>query len=243
MNIYIFLCAIAIFIVYAFYWFVFNHHLEYKLSHDVEVWAQFGDYVGGILNPLLSFITIVLLIKSLSLQNEANSRYINEINNHDRIERLRSFEVLFFNLISSQKNLFDSLKINSTKNTQEVFICSKAVIYIEENIRNIRSKGGDDNDISNYLENIDSEDQIFGIVRAFYIIVKIISERLSDSEGFSFNERSTHYKALINFTDFAQIRLIMIGIQFMNYESTKYLRDSKEFRNVIEELGLNYEMY
>lgn len=35
-----------------------------------ESFAQFGDYVGGLVNPVLSFLTILLLIKSIRIQNE-----------------------------------------------------------------------------------------------------------------------------------------------------------------------------
>jgi hypothetical protein len=32
------------------------------------VWGQLGDYIGGVLNPMLSFLTLFLLIKTLQLQ-------------------------------------------------------------------------------------------------------------------------------------------------------------------------------
>lgn len=84
-------------IVYLIYWLHFYVCLDYEASNDPAVWGQFGDYAGGVLNPLLSFISIVLLIKSLVLQHEANGNLKTEIKNGEKTERLRSFEVLFFN--------------------------------------------------------------------------------------------------------------------------------------------------
>lgn len=37
---------------------------------DQEVFGQFGDFLGGVLNPVLGFATIILLVVSLSLQME-----------------------------------------------------------------------------------------------------------------------------------------------------------------------------
>ena len=32
-------------------------------------WAQFGDYMGGVINPILGFITVYLLLHSLNFQS------------------------------------------------------------------------------------------------------------------------------------------------------------------------------
>lgn len=37
---------------------------------DQEAFALFGDFMGGFLNPILGFATILILLRSLSLQNE-----------------------------------------------------------------------------------------------------------------------------------------------------------------------------
>lgn len=120
---------------------------------------------------------------------------------------------------------------------------AKAVIEIENKIDEIRQAGEGDSEIAAYLTDLDADDQIFGLSRAFYIAVMIIIEKLSDSNGFSSEDRATHFKALINFTDFAQLRLIVISAQFLEYESAKYLRSSDEFVWVIKELGLSFELY
>lgn len=242
---YIISAAALIVVVYLIYWLQFYVALDYEVSKEAAVWGQLGDYVGGVLNPLLSFISIVLLIKSLVLQYEANSNLKTEIKNSEKTERLRSFEVLFFNLISSQKNLFDSFYVDFQASGCAVSHLTgvKAVIEIENNIDEIRQAGGGNSEIAKYLTDLDADDQIFGLSRAFYIAVMIIIDKLSDSNGFSSEDRATHFKALINFTDFAQLRLIMISVQFLDYESAKYLRSSVEFLTLIKELGLSYELY
>jgi len=243
-NRYIISATLIILVVFTSYFINFYVILGYKVSSDSALWAQLGDYAGGMLNPLLSFISIVLLIKSLTLQNEANISLRNELKGSEKTEKLRSFETLYFNMIDSQKKLFESFKIdfdgsNSTNQLANI----KAVIEIEDEIGRIRDKTSDDSRVQEYLNKIDSYDQVFGLSRAFYIMVMMVQEKLSDSEGFTSKDRKAHFQTLINFTDFAQIRLIIICIQFMEYESTEYLKNSPEFKETIEGLGLSYELY
>jgi hypothetical protein len=242
---YIIFAVALIFGVFLLYWIQFYIVLDYKISEDAADWAQLGDYIGGVLNPLLGFISIVLLIKSLGLQYEANYNLKNQIKNSERTEKQRSFEILFFNLISSQKNLFDTFKVHVDAPGGEVSNLTgvKAVIQIENTIEEIKLEGGGNSEIIKFLTDIDDDDQIFGLTRAFYILVMIITDKLSDADGFSSEDRETHFKALINFTDFAQLRLVMISVQFLDYESTKYLRSSVEFGRVLNEVGLSYELY
>lgn len=243
-NGYVLAAAILIIAVFLSYFLYFYMYLGYEISDDSAIWAQLGDYSGGILNPLLSFLSIVLLIKSLTLQNEANVTLRNEIKNSEKTEKIRTFEALFFNLINSQKNLFESFSIKYASSEKGLKVGGvKAVMKIEDEIEAMRKKGKSDEEVAEYLEDIDENDQIFGLSRAFYIIVLMVVEKLSDSNGFSFYDRRDHFMTLINFTDFAQLRLIMICIQFLDYESCKYIRSSSEFKIVIEEVGLSYELY
>ena len=243
-NRYIAFAAFIILTVFASYFINFYVILGYEVSSDSAIWALLGDYAGGMLNPLLSFISIALLSKSLTLQNEANINLRKELKDNEKTEKLRSFEMLYFNMIDSQKKLFESFKINfDDGESTNQFTSIKAVIEIEDEIGRIRDRSRDDSEVWKYLNRIDSYDQIFGLSRAFYIMVMMVHEKLSDSEGFTSNDRKAHFQTLINFTDFAQVRLIMICVQFMEYESTKYLKDSPEFKETIEELGLSYELY
>ncbi|NYY80701.1 hypothetical protein DMH27_20040 [Raoultella planticola] len=76
------------------------YYLNFGISGDVsqktDVWGQFGDYVGGVLNPILSFISIYLLINSLSLQRQANTSLVDEIKRQEKLEDFKKFEFRFF---------------------------------------------------------------------------------------------------------------------------------------------------
>lgn len=242
---YITIAATIVVLVYLTYLAYFYFVLGYKISDDAEKWGQFGDYVGGILNPFLGFVSIVLLIKTLALQYEANGNLKEEIANTRKTEKLRSFEAFFFSLVSSQRELLNSFKITFPQPSSQTITLTgvNAILAIEDQIESMRNSGKTDNDISDFLTTLDSNDQIFGLVRAFYITVSMISEKLSDLEGFSLKDRKIHFKTLVNLTDFAQLRLVMLSVQFLDFPATRYLRDSGEFKSVLEELGMSYAMY
>jgi uncharacterized membrane protein len=240
-NKYIISAIISTAIVVIVYVYNFYTVHDYDISSKPEEWSHFGGYVGGLLSPILTFISLALLIQSLNLQNEANSSLKNDLKNSEKTEKIRSFESLFFGMIESQKNQFNSFCIDFPCGLKLSSI--EAVIKIEDDIEKIRTQSGSDTDVLNYLTNIDTKDQLFGLTRSFYIIVKIIEEKLGNHEGFDVNSRNSHFMTLINFTDFSQLRLLMISIQFMNYHSTSFLKNSAEFSSAIKETGLSFDLY
>lgn len=44
-------------------------HFGGDFSTQQDVWGQFGDYVGGVLNPILSFLALMALILTVLLQS------------------------------------------------------------------------------------------------------------------------------------------------------------------------------
>jgi hypothetical protein len=52
----------------------------------MAAWGQFGDFLGGVLNPLLSFLALLAVVKNLRLQSEQmaqsqDDRFASEIAN------------------------------------------------------------------------------------------------------------------------------------------------------------------
>lgn len=238
MNPFVFFAAIALLVVVIAYVARFWWILGLPLADKPDVWGQFGDYLGGSLNPILSFITILLLIKSLELQKLANSDLKDEVKENRKTEKLRSFGVLFFNMIDSQKKLLESFAIS-----QEIGAGASSIIYLESEIERMREAGASGTDISCFIEDTDSDDRIYGILRAFYVTVRIVSEKLVDADGFSHLDRKEYLLTLINFTDFAQLRLIILAVQFMDYPYSNYLRGNSDLNSVLREVGLHFDPY
>lgn len=243
LNPYILFAAISMFLVVVAYVVRFFGVLGYPLADKADVWGQFGDYLGGSLNPLLSFITILLLIKSMNLQKQENADLREEVNENRRTEKLRSFSVLFFNMIASQKALLDSFTVDAVSTVQGIRPGVSSIIHVENEVERLRDDGASKAAVSDFLDGIDSDDKIYGILRAFYVTVKIVSEKLSDANGFSVVDRKEHLQTLINFTDFAQLRLVILAIQFTAYPFGDYLRSNPDFNAVLDEVGLHLDPY
>lgn len=228
--------AAIVAVSYFLNFYVFNDYTEF--SSDTAVWGQLGDYLGGVLNPFLSFITIVLLIKTLGLQHE-------ELSEVRHREKIRTFESKFYNMVSVQQESFNQFELKRILYKREkVYTKGDAVIRIEDFIEDSRDLGFDDVYIVNKISEFDRNDKIYNVVRAFYATVKVVEESLNDKSGFSASERQNYIKILINFTDFSAIRLILISMQFCTaYPAVQYLRESFDFNKVLDSLGLSYDQY
>ncbi|MFI3217876.1 MAG: hypothetical protein QX189_01985 [Methylococcales bacterium] len=60
---------VLIIIVFVFYFFRFSNW--YLIPNGTqEEWGQFGDFIGGTLNPLLSFLGLIALLVTIALQSK-----------------------------------------------------------------------------------------------------------------------------------------------------------------------------
>ncbi len=58
-------CAAGVFVlVFGFY----VYHFHDGFSPKTDAWGQFGDYFGGILNPVFAFLGFFALLKTITLQ-------------------------------------------------------------------------------------------------------------------------------------------------------------------------------
>ncbi|MBB1306205.1 hypothetical protein [Pseudoalteromonas sp. SR43-5] len=225
--------------VWLAYFIQFKVNLGLPFSDKTEVWGQFGDFIGGVLNPTLGFVSIVLLLKSLTYQKTANDNLRTEINLIRQTEKLKSFESQFFNMLDSQKQVFDSFTIELNQaNNSVVLRSADAVITLERTITHLKGNGKTDLEIGDFLKDSDEKDRMFGMIRTFYILVKITIEHLSDKNGFTEADRESHLSTLVNFTDFHLLRLILISKQFLDYDNVKYLNNCQELNNVFSEMKL-----
>lgn len=243
-NRYVIAAAISILGVAAAYWYQFAIVLGYGISADGAAWENFGSYVGGVAGPIVSFISLFFIVQSLRLQNEANEALKNELKGNEKSEKLKSFSALFFNMIESQKTLLEKFKIPFSENGVSISRRGvDAIMKIEDDVAELRRIGGSDESIKQYVKDLDVSDQIFGILRAFYISIKMVSEKLSNTEGFSRAEREDYFNTLLNFTDFAQLRLIVMGMQFIDCTASNYLSNNNEFVSVLSDAGITLPLY
>ncbi|MFC5706669.1 hypothetical protein [Aeromonas eucrenophila] len=230
--------SIIIMIVLGLYYYQFGVGPT-TLSEGKDVWGQFGDYFGGTLNPILSFMSVLLLIKSVRLQLIANSSLIKETQRQEFLDKRKSFEFQFYNLMEAQKSGFDdfSLKFPSPSG-----LVKKDKVDAVNELENLIKKGrGVTIDLSQVLEALDnnSDDKIFSCARRFYLIVKLINDKITVENGFDEKDKLMYVETLVNLSDFAMIRLTCIIITYLSWPNVMYVKNTAEINSVINSTGLN----
>lgn len=96
-----------------------------SLSGDPEAWGQFGDFLGGTLNPLLGFLTLAAVLYTVRLQHEllVAARQQVEITSTELVKssdalsqqvessKRAEFRGTFFSLIGLQQQILGGLRI------------------------------------------------------------------------------------------------------------------------------------
>lgn len=95
--------GVSIFLVWGAYAVNFPRHI----STSQDVWAQFGDYFGGVLNPLLSFFALLALLATIQSQQH-------ERGENDRRHKAQMFDTRLFQLLSLSHDAVASIKYIQT---------------------------------------------------------------------------------------------------------------------------------
>lgn len=235
------ICIIIIIPSVYFYWF--GIHLESPLSKQQDVWGQMGDFFGGVMNPLLSFLTVVLLINSINHQSAANQALTSQIQMMEKSEKIKIFENLFFHLVQSQQNLYSKFKVTTIEDGKKYDLFTiQAVDKIEALFQEKKEYVGY-SQLENTYRQLDKMYGVFDVLRAFSVIVNLIKEQLSNENGFNENDRVFYYEKLINLTEFAHLRLICTAFQFQNKTGAGQKLQDKEFQQVCQKLKLRLNNY
>lgn len=91
---------------------------NFELSRHHEIWGQFGDYLGGILNPLFAFTallallyTIVLQSKELRYSSKQLAKSAGALEKQNTVLKKQSFEATFFQLLKLYNDVVKELHI------------------------------------------------------------------------------------------------------------------------------------
>lgn len=105
--------------VFLFYFSNFNGDLSSKPEH----WGTFGDFIGGTLNPILSFFALMALLLTIVLQSkelegtkeelrrsaEAQENSEKSFKEQSKILNKQQFESTFFSLLDQHNKVIDKL--------------------------------------------------------------------------------------------------------------------------------------
>lgn len=154
----LFTFAILALITISSYIITFHHH---SISESPSDWGVFGDYIGGVLNPLISFVTLCFLIKTYFSQR-AELRNNEEQNVKQlRIQVLQSKISASYELLAVYRHELDRLIENKKAEgigTAYYFISIEGERYLETQVyldKVIRKLRGELENIRMYKSEID----------------------------------------------------------------------------------------
>lgn len=150
----IFLAGVALVSIIAVLCF-YMYHFSGSLSVEQAHWAQFGDYVGGTLGPVLAFIAILALLATLKIQNDEFRVATVELANsaaalQEQTEHLstQGFENCLFRMLSLHRSLIDGLSLETYRGQEALVKISES--FIEDQLMAVRK--GDYTDVRNGFE-------------------------------------------------------------------------------------------
>lgn len=149
-------------------------------------------------------------------------------------------------MLDRQHSSFGTMSIVILDGIKELrYLGPEAVIKMEEMVEKMIHDDMNFDSIGEAIDNLDSTDSVYSQFRCFYLAVSFIQEYLSEINGFDKSERYKYYKALINFTEYSQIRVMAMYLQFMfnKYENVNMIRNNKEFEIVFVDCGLGFDVY
>ncbi|PAA14434.1 hypothetical protein [Pseudomonas fragi] len=108
-----------------FYWTMFGSQLS-SVSSD---WSAFGSYFGGVFGPLISFCTLLAVLKTVYLQRELLDAQKNEFNSLNKLQG---------DTLTAQRDQLDLAKSDSNKSELRAYKTSQINLlemFIEHRLR------------------------------------------------------------------------------------------------------------
>jgi uncharacterized membrane protein len=99
---------IALPAAYLVYWRVFG---RLGWSDQQQDWGLFGDFVGGVLNPIFAFLSLLALLLTVILQNKEIHQSHEELRKSNDTLQRQNFENTFFQMLRRFGDLISQAKI------------------------------------------------------------------------------------------------------------------------------------
>ena len=194
--------AVAAFLIILGLYIAYFKNLS--ITNDSATWGTFGDYLGGTLNPIISFLALIGLLYTIHQQAQEMQATREELEQaaeqqrrQSEIFNLQQFESTFFSLLEQHNKIIETLvknvdeinKYNQTHDSKDSFINE-----IYEKYSEIYQSNVCDNQIKINLYIANNIQQNLELKRYFIVlfqILKLISLNLSkDTYGNTNNKIS-----------------------------------------------------
>lgn len=166
--------------------------LSVKDHTSAAHWGQIGDFVGGVLNPLLSFVAFIAVLINLVLQRRDLALARDEAREANRTQRIQSrifekqneaverqnFETTFFRLLETHSQQFKLARV-SPQNSREDRVAERCFAWVTYYFLPKATYGADEIELLRKNVTIYSDEYSMGMSRYFrnlHQILKFIDE-------------------------------------------------------------------
>jgi hypothetical protein len=131
-----------------FVWFGLINQLN-PSTKDPSAWAEFGDFIGGLANPLVGLFALYWLTESIKVQRQelADTRSI--LNSQSDFDKKKNFESTFFSLLEHINSLHGRLKERQADESSELGYLYRRV-FKNEYLKDANQALEENNDICSH---------------------------------------------------------------------------------------------
>ena len=232
------LVSLLIFIILIVISIFYMHYRIYNWVESAEAWGQFGDYIGGTLNPILTFCSFLALLITIILQNKQLDVSTRELHNTNitlidskRVmseqlltQSLQQFDSIFFAMLKDLNAILLELE-NKGNNNKSILESFHDEVFDTDKIVEIK--------IENLNKKILLERKISRYFMFLYQILKIIKDRLIENKNIPKEKKEKLIKMYNNIVRASvseeAMQLLMINCLNRNFEGFKILIEESNF--------------
>ncbi|NUA26121.1 putative phage abortive infection protein [Cupriavidus basilensis] len=89
----------------------YRYYKDNPITADNTAWGQFGDFLGGTINPVVGLATVILVLITVILQREELKASLLELKQSNKALSTQGFENSFFSWLSTYQNILDSITL------------------------------------------------------------------------------------------------------------------------------------
>ncbi|GEM_PF-1061508 len=232
------LVGLLIFIILIVISIFYMHYRIYNWVESAEAWGQFGDYIGGTLNPILTFCSFLALLITIILQNKQLDVSTRELHNTNitlidskRVmseqlltQSLQQFDSIFFAMLKDLNAILLELE-NKGNNNKSILESFHDEVFDTDKIVEIK--------IENLNKKILLERKISRYFMFLYQILKIIENRLTENKNIPDEKKENLIKMYNNIVRASvseeAMQLLMINCLNRNFKGFKILIEESNF--------------
>lgn len=221
-----FLPYIIAFIVYFINFVIRN---EFSLSSNIEHWGQTGGFFGGILNPIYSFLALIVLWLTLSNSQEQS--------------KIEKFENNFFNMLDMLKSLLRDLREEPEENKPDPILSEfiergNYFLSIEGSVELLGTECTSDRGLAVGMKETPLLDNIF---RLLYQILKYIYYKHPSEKGDSNIDERKNYSDIVR-SFLPETLFWLLAINASIYKKDPYKKNHENYHKLIEKFAFLEDM-